>query len=65
MYHRLLKSSACNLFRYDGSKFRNVYRTEGHNTKLAADSWEIKLIRLRVSEYFEKFQNADNILQIV
>jgi len=38
MYHSFLKSHVYILFRYDGPKFRNMYRTERHNTNLAADS---------------------------
>jgi hypothetical protein len=40
-------------------------RYETHNTKLDADSYEIRLIRIRVSEYSEKFQNEDHALEII
>ena len=46
-------------------KLWDMYRNEMHNTKLPADSSENKLIRIRVSKYFEKFQNYYRILQLI
>jgi len=46
-------------------KCESCTRTEKRNTNLPVDSYEIRLIRIRVSEYFEKFQNEVHTLQLI
>ena len=40
-------------------------RTDRHKANFSADSLEIKVIKLHVSEYLDEFQNKYHILKII